>query len=409
MGDIIPDVSDVFSGGLDPTAADYPLAADLSGGFAGGGGFDPLGFTDGSSAGGGFFGPGDLSAQGTGVPAGFSPTPGDLGGQNIQNLQTQVSPGPNTTNIPETESAPAPAPNPLSSLIPPQGPAGLGNNAEANWFSTPAGGAPGVTPFNAQTVGGNVVPGTATPAIAGTTLEGGNYGPVPPSAAAQTASAPSTPLPTTRVSTTDAPGGGDTSAPAAQTAAASNDVAAGNAAAPGGPGAGTVPPGAGGSQIGQALAGMGMGAPLQRMLGDFFQLLSGHGNPMGVMQDLMSLLQMVMGRQGGMQQGGPGMQRGGPGMQRGERGMPQPGQVITGRNGERLVYLGNGMVRDQYGNVWDGNGNMVRSASGGSTPSRTAAAAPPAASAPTPAPAPSSSSGGDRYPYSYSPAGNIQT
>lgn len=370
-------------------AATDPLGA-LSGGnildpSQGFGGFDMFGGSsqspfDALTGGTGFAGPGDLSMQGTGLPPGLNPNPGNLGGQLPSN---QFQPGsttpPGTTiddqNIATTTFSQPPPPAPTS---PPQGPTGLGGNVPQMAPGSPinslgvggvtaAGpqeGAPGynaVVPFNAGNVaagqfgnqGGQVInptggfpsPASALSPIAAGTGDAAASAPTsaPPPAAA--AAAPG--------SAADVAGiarGGPTSAAADYPSSAersANRASAATTAAGAGTGGGySGAPQVGGQPIHQALDGMGIGGGLQRLLGDFFNLLSGHGNPMGAMQDIMALMQMVMGA-GGM---GQAQAQGGPGQ----------GQVFRSRNGRMLRNLGNGYVQDvQTGIVYDGNGRAV--------------------------------------------------
>jgi hypothetical protein len=90
---------------------------------------------------------------------------------------------------------------------------------------------------------------------------------------------------------------------------------------------------------------MGIGGPLQKLLGDFFQLLSGHGNPMGALSDIMQLMRMVMNAQQG---GGMFRQAGGgqPGMGGGAGGGVMPGGMFTDQNGRQWRNLGRGLVQD---------------------------------------------------------------
>jgi hypothetical protein len=91
----------------------------------------------------------------------------------------------------------------------------------------------------------------------------------------------------------------------------------------------------------QGLQHMGMPQGASRLLGDLMSLIGGHGNPMQLLQDLISMLS-----------------GGAMGMQGQGSGMLQTGQSVNWR-GRHLRYLGNGRFVDDRGDIIDGNSGQV--------------------------------------------------
>ncbi|MBO0737077.1 MAG: hypothetical protein J2P48_10975 [Alphaproteobacteria bacterium] len=341
-------VFDPMSSGIDPF-----------GGVMGLGGGDGLfgGSPNTSSGGGGLFGsanvPGDLSSQGTGLPANLYDQASNLGGQNVTS-----QPQPNTPGSAQLASTPVET----QPIIPPSQEPGPFSNYSSYFdagTSSPvsSGAAPGTSGSAMSTIpsatGGDTLtaadraaaPPTAVasnnPFTAGTSpIANTPYGAFGPSGNAANApfAAPATaanfPSPDagTAVAATPtpsppapAPVSTATAAPSpAETAAArtSADVTAQQ------PSADVTSPTGGvnhAQNIQQSLASMGFPGEVIQAIGSIFSALASHANPLQFLQQMLGMM-----RQGMTQglAGGPPIQRGAPGVHRGET--LRVGMVING-------------------------------------------------------------------------------
>ena len=330
----------------------------------------------------------DASLFSGGTPGSLSDTNANIGGQlgpgqgndqNGLNAYAQASP----QEAAQAAGSPADqTSNALEQLMPPQGPGGFSNTPVGN--NPLVGGAPsGANPVQTQSITpiqqegtGNIAPpvtaadfnaaqGNATalgannvvgqPDVMANAFNPNPIGsqPLTPTDTAevdnpdsaynqgllrQAQAGNATPIQPTQVNPSTQP------AVPASTANAASNVAAQNG---GSQNAGTQTGGATNHPIHQALGSMGFNNPMQRLLGDFFSALSGHGNPMQLLQDLISMLS-----------------GGAMGLQGQDSGMLQPGQSVNWR-GRHLRYLGNGRFVDDRGDIIDGNSGQVVGHQGG--------------------------------------------